>query len=53
VFVSWLLGKEKQKVWTKSMSQPACRRNSDTEWTAKFGSISAENNAMLVLPGAE
>jgi len=44
VFVNWLLGKEGQEVWTKSMSQPTRRRDVDTEWTAKFGSIAAKDN---------
>jgi len=47
VFVNWLLGKEGQEVWTKSMSQPTRRRDVDTEWTAKFGSIAAKDNVTL------
>ena len=44
VFVNWLLGKEGQEVWTKSMSQPTRRRDVDTDWTAKLGSIAAKDN---------
>jgi len=44
VFVNWLLGKEGQEVWTKSMSQPTRRRDVDTAWTAKLGSIAAKDN---------
>lgn len=44
VFVNWLLGKEGQEVWTKSMSQPTRRRDIDTAWTAKLGSIAAKDN---------
>lgn len=44
VFVNWLLGREGQEVWTKSMSQPTRRRDVDTEWTAKLGSIAAKDN---------
>ena len=47
VFVNWLLGKEGQEVWTKSMSQPTRRRDVDTEWTAKFGSIAAKDNVSV------
>lgn len=44
VFVNWLLGKEGQEVWTKSLSQPTRRWDVDTEWTAKFGAIAAKDN---------
>jgi ABC-type Fe3+ transport system substrate-binding protein len=47
VFVNWLLGKEGQEVWTKSMSQPTRRRDVDTEWTAKLGSIAAKDNVSV------
>jgi iron(III) transport system substrate-binding protein len=47
VFVNWLLGKDGQEVWTKSMSQPTRRRDVDTEWTAKFGAVAAKDNISL------
>jgi iron(III) transport system substrate-binding protein len=47
VFVNWLLSKEGQEVWTKSLSQPTRRRDVETQWTAKFGSIAAKDNISL------
>ncbi len=47
VFVNWLLSKEGQEVWTKSLSQPTRRLDVDTKWTAKFGSIAAKDNLSL------
>ncbi len=47
VFVNWLLGKEGQEIWTKSISQPTRRRDVDTEWTSKFGSIAAKDNISI------
>ena len=47
VFVNWLLSKEGQEVWTKSLSQPTRRLDVDTKWTADFGSIAAKDNLSL------
>ena len=47
VFVNWLLSKEGQEVWTKSLSQPTRRLDVDTKWTANFGSIAAKDNLSL------
>jgi iron(III) transport system substrate-binding protein len=47
VFVNWLLSKEGQEVWTKSLSQPTRRLDVDTKWTANLGSISAKDNISL------
>jgi iron(III) transport system substrate-binding protein len=44
VFVNWLLGKEGQEIWTKSLSQPTRRLDVDTQWTANFGAIAAKDN---------
>jgi len=35
---------EGQEIWTRSMSQPTRRRDVDTDWTAKLGSIAAKDN---------
>jgi len=47
VFVNWLLSKEGQEVWTKSMSQPTRRLDVDTKWTADLGSIAAKDSVSL------
>ena len=44
VFVNWLLSKEGQEVWTKTLSQPTRRFDVDTKWTSKFGYIGAKDN---------
>jgi ABC-type Fe3+ transport system substrate-binding protein len=44
VFVNWLLGKEGQEIWTKSLSQPTRRLDVDTQWTANFGAIAAKDS---------
>jgi ABC-type Fe3+ transport system substrate-binding protein len=44
VFVNWLLSKEGQEIWTKSLSQPTRRLDVETKWTADLGSISAKDN---------
>jgi len=44
VFVNWLLSKEGQEVWTKSLSQPTRRWDVETEWTSEFGAIAAKDN---------
>jgi len=47
VFVNWLLSKEGQEVWTKSLSQPTRRLDIDTQWTANLGSVAAKDNLSL------
>jgi len=47
VFFNWLLSKEGQEVWTKSLSQPTRRLDVDTQWTANFGAIAAKDNLSL------
>jgi iron(III) transport system substrate-binding protein len=47
VFVNWLLGKEGQEIWTKTMSQPTRRLDVDTAGTSDFGAIPAKNNLTL------
>lgn len=47
VFVNWLLSKEGQEVYTKSLSQPTRRWDVPTKWTADFGAIPAKDNLTL------
>src|SRR3989442_2799532 len=43
VFVNWLLSKEGQEIFTKTMGQATRRLDVDTSWTAEFGHSSVKN----------
>lgn len=47
VFVNWLLSKEGQEIWTKTLSQPTRRLDVDTKWTKEFGYIGAKDTISL------
>jgi iron(III) transport system substrate-binding protein len=43
VFVNWLLSKEGQEIFGKTLGQPTRRLDVDTSWTAEFGHVSVKN----------
>jgi ABC-type Fe3+ transport system substrate-binding protein len=47
VFVNWLLGKEGQEIWTKTLSQPSRRLDVETKWTSEFGYFGAKDSISL------
>lgn len=47
VFVNWLLGKEGQEIWTKTLSQPTRRLDVETKWTSEFGYFGGKDSLSL------
>ncbi len=47
VFVNWLLSKEGQEIWTKTLSQPTRRLDVETQWTSEFGYLGAKDTISL------
>ena len=44
LFLSWLLTKEGQTVFTKALGQPTRRVDVDTSWTKEFGQLAAKDS---------
>jgi len=47
VFVNWLLGKEGQEIFTRSMGEATRRLDVDTKWMKEFGVLAAKDGLTL------
>jgi iron(III) transport system substrate-binding protein len=47
VFVNWLLGKEGQEIFTRSMGEATRRYDVDTKWMKEFGILAAKDGLTL------
>jgi iron(III) transport system substrate-binding protein len=47
VFINWLLGKEGQEIFTKSMGEATRRLDVDTKWMKEFGVLAAKDGLTL------
>jgi iron(III) transport system substrate-binding protein len=47
VFVNWLLGKEGQEIFTKTMGEATRRLDVDTKWMKEFGVLAAKDGLTL------
>jgi ABC-type Fe3+ transport system substrate-binding protein len=47
VFVNWLLSKEGQEIFTRSMGEATRRRDVDTKWMKEFGVLAAKDALTL------
>lgn len=47
VFVNWLLGKEGQEIFTRSMGEATRRLDVDTKWMKEFGVLAAKDSLTL------
>jgi ABC-type Fe3+ transport system substrate-binding protein len=47
VFVNWLLGKEGQEIFTRSMGEATRRLDVDTKWMKEFGILAAKDGLTL------
>ncbi|HEY2988832.1 MAG TPA: extracellular solute-binding protein [Candidatus Binatia bacterium] len=47
VFVNWLLGKEGQEIFTKTMGEATRRLDIDTKWMKEFGVLAAKDGLTL------
>jgi iron(III) transport system substrate-binding protein len=47
VFVNWLLGKEGQEIFTRSMGEATRRLDVDTKWMQEFGVLAAKDGLTL------
>ena len=47
VLVNWLLGKEAQEIFSKSMGAPTRRFDVDTKWSKEFGVLAAKDGLTL------